>query len=493
VANCQQLLAGLQSALEHYAPRPRLEEVGRVHSLGNGVARVQGLPSAASEELLLFEGDRYGLVFNLDPEELGVVLLDDSQQLAAGSLVRRSGRTLDVPVGPGLLGRVVDPLGRPLDGLGPIQASGRIEVDRPAPPIAARAPVRVPLQTGVKVVDALFPIGRGQRMLIMGDRQTGKSTLALDTLLNQRGNGVICVYCFIGQRGAAVAQAVAELRSRGAMDYTIVVVARGEDPPGLHYLAPYAATSLAEYFVGQGQEALVIYDDLTRHARSYRELSLLLRRPPGREAFPGDIFYAHSRLLERSTRLLPEWGGGSLTALPIVETEAQNLAAYLPTNLVSITDGQLILTPELFQKGMMPAVDTGTSVSRVGGDAQLPAYRGLAGELRLSYAQFQELESFSKLASRLDDETRQSLERGRRWREVLKQPEHEGLSAPEQIAILLAVSQGLMDQLALPLVSQQQRQWIDRLRQQSPPCLRKLSQGLPLDESLRAEILQVLS
>jgi len=487
------MFAGLESALARYAPRPELEEVGRVHSLGNGVARVHGLPSAASEELLLFEGNRCGLVLNLEPEELGVVLLDESQQLAAGSLVRRSGRSLDVPVGPGLLGRVVDPLGRPLDGLGPIQASGRLEVDRPAPPIAARAPVRVPLQTGVKVVDSLFPIGRGQRMLIMGDRQTGKSTLALDTLLNQQGQGVLCVYCFIGQRGAAVAQAVAELRSRGAMQYSIVVVARGEDPPGLHYLAPYAATSLAEYFVEQGQEALVIYDDLTRHARSYREISLLLRRPPGREAFPGDIFYAHSRLLERSTRLLPEWGGGSLTALPIVETEAQNLAAYLPTNLVSITDGQLLLSPELFQKGILPAVDTGTSVSRVGGDAQLPAYRGLAGELRLSYAQFQELESFSKLASRLDEETRQSLDRGRRWREILKQPEHQGLSAPEQIAILLGVSQGLFDSVDLPLVQERQQQWLTRLREQSPSCLSKLAQGQPLDESLRTELLRVLS
>ena len=480
------MFGGLESALARYAPRPELEEVGRVHSLGNGVARVHGLPSAASEEVLLFEGDRCGLVLNLDPDELGVVLLDESQQLAAGSLVRRSGRSLDVPVGPGLLGRVVDPLGRPLDGLGPIQASGRLEVDRPAPPIAARAPVRVPLQTGVKIVDSLFPIGRGQRMLIMGDRQTGKSTLALDTLLNQQGQGVLCVYCFIGQRGAAVAQAVAELRSRGAMAYSIVVVARGEDPPGLHYLAPYAATSLAEYFVEQGQEALVIYDDLTRHARSYREISLLLRRPPGREAFPGDIFYAHSRLL-------PEWGGGSLTALPIVETEAQNLAAYLPTNLVSITDGQLLLSPELFQKGIMPAVDTGSSVSRVGGDAQLPAYRGLAGELRLSYAQFQELESFSKLASRLDEETRQSLERGRRWRETLKQPEHQGLSAPEQIAILLGVSQGLFDSLDLPLIQERQQQWLVRLREHSPSCLSKLAQGQPLDESLRAELLQVLT
>lgn len=486
------MLDELRASLQRYHPRPGLEEVGSVHALGNGVARVHGLPSAASEELLLFEGGHCGLVFNLDPEELGVVLLDDSQQLAAGSLVRRSGRVLDIPVGRGLLGRIVDPLGRPLDGLGPIQASARMEVDRSAPPIEARAPVRVPLQTGLKVVDSLFPIGRGQRMLIMGDRQTGKSTLALDTVLNQRGAGVFCVYCFIGQRGAAVASAVAELRQRGALEYSVVVVARGEDPPGLHYLAPYAATSLAEYFVEQGQETLVVYDDLTRHARSYRELSLLLRRPPGREAFPGDIFYAHSRLLERSTRLLPERGGGSLTALPIVETEAQNLAAYLPTNLVSITDGQLILTPDLFQKGILPAIDTGTSVSRVGGDAQLPAYRGLAGELRLAYAQFQELESFSRLASRLDEETRKTLERGRRWREILKQPEHSGLSACEQIALLLAVSQGRLDEVPLSEVGQREQDWLARLRTQAPPSLKRLAEGHPVDEEARREILQVL-
>ena len=483
----------LATCLQDYRFSAEAEEVGTVHSLGHGVARVGGLPSACSEELLQFQGGRFGLVFNLDPEEIGVVLLDEAQDLAAGSEVHRSGRVLDVPVGKSLLGRVVDPLGRPLDNLGPIVEEHRLEVERAAPPIHQRAAVRVPLQTGIKSIDALFPIGRGQRMLIMGDRQTGKSAIAMDTVINQRQSSVFCVYCFIGQRSAAVAAAIEQLKNRGAMDHSVVVVARGEDPPGLQYLAPYAATSMAEYFMHQGHDALIVYDDLTRHARAYRELSLLLRRPPGREAFPGDIFYAHSRLLERSTHLNNEHGGGSLTALPVVETEAQNLAAYLPTNLVSITDGQLILSPELFQKGLLPAIDTGNSVSRVGGDAQLPAYRSVSGDLRLAYAQFQELEAFSRLASRLDEATTKALERGRRIRETLKQNEHDPLPAAEQIAVLLAATQGLLDGIPVDQVRSRELELREHVRKSCPELLASLAAGQPLSAEGRKQLLEGLA
>jgi F-type H+-transporting ATPase subunit alpha len=338
-------------------PGVRTQEVGRVRAVGNGIVLLAGLPGIRSEELIRFPGGLLGVTFNVDPSEAGVILLGETGDLQAGAEARRTGGVLDVPVGEALLGRVVDALGRPLDDLGPIRTLERRPVEREAPPIMARAPVTVPLQTGLKVVDALVPIGRGQRELILGDRQTGKTAIVLDTLINQRDQEVICVYCAIGQRDSAVAGLIADLRQQGVMDYCIVVVAPGEALPGLHFVAPYAATSMAEFFMEQGRDVLIIYDNLTNHARSYRELSLLLRRPPGREAYPGDIFYIHARLLERSTHLRPEHGGGSLTALPVVETEGQNIAAYIPTNLISITDGQIYLTPGLFQKGIFPAVD----------------------------------------------------------------------------------------------------------------------------------------
>jgi F-type H+-transporting ATPase subunit alpha len=360
---------------------------------------------------------------------------------------------MDVAVGDGLLGRVIDPLGRPLDGNGPVTSNQRLPIERPAPPIMDRSPVTVPLQTGLKVIDALIPIGRGQRELILGDRQTGKTAIALDTILNQRGRNVVCVYCAIGQRASAVAKAVAVLREKGAMDYTVVVVAEGNDPPGLAYIAPYAATSIAEHFMEAGRDVLIVYDDLTHHARAYRELSLLLRRPPGREAFPGDIFYIHSRLLERATHLRKELGGGSLTALPIIETEAQNISAYIPTNLISITDGQIYLSPSLFELGVLPAVDVGKSVSRVGGKAQRAAYRAVAGDLKLAYAQFEELETFSRFGARLDEDTRKIIEHGRRIRACLKQPEFSPVSVPAQIAVLLALTAELFDSVPLDQIS----------------------------------------
>ncbi len=424
-------------------------EVGTITNVTTGIATVSGLPNVGFEELLAFAGGVFGIAFNVDEDEIGVVLLGEYWHLRAGDEVGRTGRVMDVAVGDAVLGRILDPLGRPLDGRGPVNACESLPIERAAAAIMDRAPVTVPLQTGLKVVDALIPIGRGQRELILGDRQTGKTTIALDTILNQRGQDVVCVYCAIGQRASAVAKAVATLRDKRALEYTVVVVAEGNDPPGLAYIAPYAATSIAEHFMEAGRDVLIVYDDLTHHARAYRELSLLLRRPPGREAFPGDIFYIHSRLLERATHLSKERGGGSLTALPIIETEAQNISAYIPTNLISITDGQIYLSPSLFELGVLPAVDVGKSVSRVGGAAQRATYRAVAGDLKLAYAQFEELETFARFGARLDAATQKTIEHGRRIRACLKQPEFTPVSVPAQIATLLALTAGLFDQVPL--------------------------------------------
>lgn len=415
--------------------------------VSTGVVRVKGLPGTKAMELLRFENGVMGIAFNLDADEIGVVLLGEKTELSAGSRVERTGRVVDVPVGKGLLGRVLDALGQPLDNVGAINAELRWPIEREARPIIERAPVTEPLQTGIKVIDALIPIGRGQRQLILGDRQTGKTAIAIDTALNQHDKHVVTVYCAIGQRGSAVAKVIDGLRKADVLKNSVVLVASGESTPGLQYIAPYAATSIAEWFMARGEDVLVIYDDLTRHAHAYRELSLLLRRPPGREAYPGDIFYLHSRLLERATHVKPEFGGGSLTAMPIIETQAQNLSAYIPTNLISITDGQVYLSPVLFQKGELPAVDVSKSVSRVGGKAQLPGYLKVSGQLRLAYSQFEELEAFARFGTRLDDATRQSIERGRRVREILKQDENKPLSAFEQIVVLIAVNEGLFDSL----------------------------------------------
>ena len=441
--------AGISQALDTFTPALELREVGTITSVATGIATVSGLPGVGFDELVTFPGDVPGIAFNVDANEIGVVLLGEYWHLRAGDEVQRTGRVMDVAVGEGLLGRVIDPLGRPLDGNGPVVSGKRLPVERAAVPIMDRGPVMVPLQTGLKVIDALIPVGRGQRELILGDRQTGKTAIAIDTILNQRGQNVLCVYCAIGQRASAVAKAVATLQEKGAMDYTVVVVTEGNDPPGLTYISPYAATSIAESFMEAGRDVLIVYDDLTHHARAYRELSLLLRRPPGREAFPGDIFYIHSRLLERATHLRKELGGGSLTALPIIETEAQDISAYIPTNLISITDGQIYLSPSLFELGVLPAVDVGKSVSRVGGKAQRAAYRVVAGDLKLAYAQFEELETFSRFGARMDENTRKIIEHGRRIRACLKQPESAPVSVPAQIAVLLALTVGLFDSVPI--------------------------------------------
>ena len=441
--------AAINQANGAFTPQFKQREIGRIISIATGIAKVSGLPGIGFEELVSFPGGIYGIAFNVDEDEIGVVLLGDYWHLQAGDEVERTGRVMDVAVGEGLLGRVVDPLGRALDNKMAVAESRRLPIERPAAAIMNRAPVTVPLQTGLKVIDAMIPIGRGQRELIMGDRQTGKTAVAIDTILNQRGRNVLCVYCAIGQHASAVAKTVSVLAEKGALAYSVVVVTEGNDPPGLTYIAPYAATSIAEYFMEKGRDVLIVYDDLTQHARAYRELSLLLRRPPGREAFPGDIFYIHSRLLERSTHLCDEDGGGSLTALPIIETEAQNMSAYIPTNLISITDGQIYLSPALFELGVLPAVDVGKSVSRVGGKAQHGSYRAITGDLKLVYAQFEELETFARFGARLDDDTRKIIAHGQRIRACLKQMEFSPMPVPEQITILLALTAGLFE--AVPL------------------------------------------
>lgn len=460
----------------------RVRELGTVVAVGKGVARVMGLPGVGFQEMVVFEGGAQGVVLNLDPGSVGVVLLGDEEELEAGFEVRQTGRPPEIPVGSEVLGRVLDPVGRPLDGGREVRGTRRRPVERAAPPIMARRSVRVPLQTGLKVVDALVPVGRGQRELIVGDRQTGKTSIAVDTIINQRGSGVVCVYCAIGQRAASVARVVASLREAEALEHTVVVVASGEDAPGLRYLAPYAATAIAEFFRDRGDEALVVFDDLTQHAQAYRELSLLLRRPPGREGYPGDIFHLHSRLLERATRLREERGAGSLTALPIVRTQESNISAYIPTNLISITDGQIFLSPSLFRKGIIPAVDVGRSVSRVGGDAQLPAYRAVVEDLRLSYSQFQELEVFSRFASQLDEETRETLHRGRRVREVLKQDEHDPLTPCAQLAALLAVTRGVLDGVELNEVESAVRKIQSRVPERLRELCRRIEEGEKLEE-----------
>lgn len=480
----------LNRILQEHKVRLESQEVGKVSYVGKGIAHVRGLSTAKYDELIRFPGNKMGIAFNLDPEEIGIVLLDESETIRANSEAYRTGQVLDVPVGEGLLGRVVDSLGRPLDGRGPIHTSERKPVEREAPGVLERDPVSVPLQTGILAIDALIPIGRGQRELILGDRQTGKTSIAIDTIINQRDKNVFCVYCAIAQRGSGIAKVIDDLQEYRVMEKCIVVVAGGEDSPGLRFVAPYAATTMAEYFMEQGKDVLIVYDDLTHHARAYRELSLLLRRPPAREAYPGDIFYIHSRMLERSTHLRKEYGGGSLTALPIIETQAQNISAYIPTNLISITDGQIYLSPGLFQKGVLPALDVGKSVSRVGGKAQLSAYNKVAGNLRLSYSQFEELESFARFGTRLDEKTRKTLERGYRIREVLKQSRNDLMSAPEQVAVLLSVTEGLFDSIPVYKVGEAEKAVRRVTREELSDAGKRIFEGKKLSDDDRNAILQ---
>lgn len=481
----------ISDSRQSHDPGIQIEEMGIVKNVSAGIATVTGLPGAGFEELLEFPNDLYGIVFNLDEDEIGVVLLGRDDRLSAGDAVARTYRVADIPVGKGLIGRVIDPTGTPMDDKGPVSYEQRLPIERPAAPIMSREAVNVPLQTGIKVIDAIIPIGRGQRELILGDRQTGKTSIAIDTILNQHDKNVLCIYCAIGQRTASVAKEIAELTARGAMEYTTVVVTEGNSPPGLKYITPYAATSIAEYFMEQGRDVLIVYDDLTHHARAYRELSLLLRRPPGREAFPGDIFYIHSRLLERATHLNSEHGGGSLTALPIIETEAQDMSAYIPTNLISITDGQIYLSPTLFELGMLPAVDIGKSVSRVGGKAQLRAYRKIAGNLKLAYAQSEELETFARFGTRLDEHTKETIEHGKRIRLLFKQPEMEPVSVPEQVMVLLALAEGLFDAVPLKKISAAEKSLQKKASQLPDAVLQRIDASEALSEDDEGIILSM--
>ncbi len=468
------------------------KEVGVVRHVANGIARLWGLPGVAVDEILDFPRGLQGIALQMDEQEVCAILLGESDALAAGDEVRRSGSVVDVPVGEELLGRIINPLGDPLDARGPINCKRRLPIERPAPPIMARLPVATPLQTGIKAIDAFIPIGRGQRELIVGDRQTGKSSLAIDTIINQRNTGVLSVYCLIGQRASAVAKTVAILADQGALEHTVVVVSEAHEPPGLLFVAPYAATTIAEAFMESGHDVLVVYDDLSHHARAYREISLLLRRPPGREALPGDIFYIHSRLLERATHLRPEFGGGSLTALPIVETEAQNISAFIPTNLISITDGQIYLSPTLFQQGVLPAIDVGKSVSRVGGRAQLPVYRHVAGSSKLAYTQFEELEAFAKFGTKLDERSQKIIEHGLRIRCCLKQNEQAPLDVIEQILVFLALTTGRFDSIPQAEMNDAEQRVRQQARRLPPPLTIPLTRGDTVSPASLATMLEAI-
>ena len=439
------LLQALHNQALQLTSQVRFHDVGTVQNVGDGVATLSGLPQARTDEIVTFPTGVRGMILNLDHQRIDVILLGADEGIRGGDLVTGTGRRLRVPVGRKLLGRILDPLGRPLDDRGPVQESEWRHLERNAPGIIERAPVSVPLQTGIKVVDALVPIGRGQRELIIGDRQIGKTTLAVDAMISQLDQEVICVYVAIGQKKSSSLAVIETLRERGVLSNAIVMVSSPDDPPALRYLAPYAGCAMAELFVDEGHDVLIVYDDLSKHADAYRELSLLLRRPPGREAYPGDIFYLHARLLERACRLTPEAGGGSLTALPIVETRSGNISAYIPTNIIAITDGQIVLSSDLFNRGIKPAVDVGFSVSRVGGAAQAPAMRDIAGNLRLELSQFEEVSQFARFGAELDESTRRQIRRGERLRAILSQPPTRPLGLAQEIIILLAATEGFLD------------------------------------------------
>ena len=439
----------IKEQIKKYEKEIKTENIGTVIRVGDGIALVHGLDSAMSGELLLFPGDIYGMVLNLETDHVGAILLDESTSIREGDIVKTTGRILEVPVGDELIGRVVNPLGQAIDGMGKINASKTRPVERKATGVMSRKSVNEPLQTGIKVLDALVPIGRGQRELIIGDRQTGKTAITIDTIINQKGKDVICIYVAIGQKESTVANVFETLKQHGAMDYSIIVSASASEPSPLLYLAPYSGVTMGEEFMFAGRDVLIIYDDLTKHAISYRELSLLLRRPPGREAYPGDVFYLHSRLLERAAKLNDELGGGSITALPIIETQAGDISAYIPTNVISITDGQIFLQSDLFHSGVRPAINAGLSVSRVGGSAQIKAIKKVSGTLRLDLAAYRELEAFTQFGSDLDDATKARLERGKRTVEILKQGLHATMDVEKQVVSIFSLTRGHLDEIKL--------------------------------------------
>ena len=484
----EEVLELIKKQIEEFEYSIKFEETGIVIKVGDGVARVYGLEDVEYGEVVEFEDGTEGVAFNLEEDNVGIVLLGEGKGIVEGGKVKRTGRILDVPVGDALIGRVVDALGNPIDGKGPIDYAERRAVERIAPGIVTRKPVHEPLQTGIKAIDALIPIGRGQRELIIGDRQTGKTTIAIDTILNQKRENVICVYCAVGQKRSTVAQTVELLRRLGALDYTIVVSATASEPAALQYIAPFAAVTIAEYFRDTGRAALIIYDDLSKQAVAYREMSLLLRRPPGREAYPGDVFYLHSRLLERAAKLNDKLGAGSLTALPIVETKAGDISAYIPTNVISITDGQIFLETNLFYKGQRPAINVGLSVSRVGGAAQIKAMKQVAGKLRLELARYRELEAFSQFASDLDPATRAQLERGRRMMELLKQPPYNPIPVEKQIVAFFAAINGYIDDIPVESVTKFERELYAFMDAECPDILNEILEKKKIDDELEKKL-----
>jgi F-type H+-transporting ATPase subunit alpha len=478
----------LQKEIEDFKGQLATSEVGQVLEVGDGIARCYGLSTAMAGEMVEFPNGVNGLVFNLEESSVGVIILGDYLEISEGDEVKTTGRLLSVPVGEALIGRVVDPLGNPLDGKGPIITNERRAVETIAPGVAERQPVKQPLQTGIKAIDAMTPIGRGQRELIIGDRKTGKTAVAIDTILNQKGGDVICIYVACGQRASATAGVVEVLREHGALDYTIVVSATASDPAPLQYVAPYAGAAMAEHFMWQGKHTLVIYDDLSKQAQAYRQLSLLMRRPPGREAYPGDVFYCHSRLLERACKLNNQLGGGSMTALPIIETLEGEVSAYIPTNVISITDGQIYLEPSLFFAGVRPAINVGISVSRVGGNAQTKAMKRVAGSLRLDLAAFRELEAFAQLGTELDKATQRQLDRGYRMVELLKQPQYEPRPVADQVIAIFAGTQGYFDKVATKDVARAEKELLEFMKGPKAAIRDKIATTGTLDDAAVAEL-----
>ena len=486
--NPEEITAIIKDQIKNYDVDLNVDDVGSVIEIGDGIAHIHGLDKAMAGELLDFGNDIYGLVLNLEQDNVGAVILGGETKIKEGSQVKRTGRIMQVPVGEAMIGRVVDALGRPIDGKGKIETTETRPVEYPAPGIADRKPVKEPLQTGIKAIDALVPIGRGQRELIIGDRGIGKTAIAIDTILNQHDQNCICVYVAIGQKASTVARVVKTLEERGAMEYTIVVAATAADSSPLQYLAPYAGVAMAEHFMYQGKACLCVYDDLTKHAAAYRAMSLLLRRPPGREAYPGDVFYLHSRLLERAAKLNDELGGGSITALPIIETQAGDLSAYIPTNVISITDGQIMLETDSFYSGIRPAINVGLSVSRVGGSAQIKAMKQVAGTLRLDLAQYRELAAFSQFASDLDKETKAQLDRGIRMVETLKQAQYSPLLVQEQVMVIYTAAKGYLVDIPVEKVVEFQTDFLKFMRTQHPEVAQKIIDQKKLDDALETEL-----
>jgi F-type H+-transporting ATPase subunit alpha len=482
----------IRDRIESYEIKLDIQEVGKVVSIADGIAKVYGLKNIMAEEIVEFAGGEKGLALNLDEDSVGVVVLGKAAEIIEGTAVKRTGKLLSAPVGDGMIGRVVNALGEPIDGKGPIEAAKIRFVEEKAPGIMARKSVHEPLQTGIKAIDSLVPIGRGQRELIIGDRQTGKTTVAIDTIINQKGQDVVCIYVAIGQKQSTVAQVVRRLEEHGAMDYSIVVSAAASESAAMQYIAPYTGVTMGEYFRDSSRHALIVYDDLSKHAVAYREMSLLLRRPPGREAYPGDVFYLHSRLLERAAKMSDSKGAGSLTALPIIETQAGDVSAYIPTNVISITDGQIFLETDLFNSGVRPAINVGISVSRVGGAAQIKAMKQVAGSLKGDLAQFRELQAFSQFASDLDEISRKQLERGQKMVETLKQPPYSPLAVEKQVAVIFAASRGFLDGVSPSAVNRFEAELYPFLEAKYPQILEGIRAKNQIDKDLEADLKKAL-